>query len=265
MKLEALPKFFSPKSMMPGAVPCGITADILTITDVMAALGLAASKSAIGIELYLAKAGVLSPDNIIAFITELATKRARRNRPLQAMEEEKRRAFLRVLAEYVFRDYSLSAASKVTCSSCGGSGFINTEVFTNKVTYPDGKPPKWVKVTKGISPSDWEEVKVVREQVRVICKACNGKWNIKNECRCRGRGEVLDKKKSELQGLPVFKQCPRCSGRGYPRLKDTEVFKALGVTETTWRRNFKLFFDRLVEYCHVEESFAEKMLEKVTR
>ncbi|TCW07717.1 antitermination protein [Raoultella sp. BIGb0138] len=265
MKLEALPKFFSPKSMMPGAVPCGITAETLSITDVMAALGLATSKSAIGIELYLAKAGVLHTDNILAFIYELATQRASRNRALQAMPEQQREAFLLILAQYVFRDYSLSAASRVTCSSCGGAGFIDAEVFTNKVTYPDGKPPKWVKVTKGISPSDWEEVKTIREQVRVICKACNGKGSTKNECRCRGRGEVLDKKKSELQGLPVFKQCPRCSGRGYPRLKDTEVFKALGVTETSWRRNFKLFFDRLVEYCHVEESFAEKILEKVTR
>lgn len=251
--------------MMPGAVPCGITADTLTITDVMAALGLATSKSAIGIELYLAKAGVLAPDNIIAFINELATQRATRNRALQAMEDDLRGEFLRILAGYVFRDYSLSAASKISCSSCDGTGFIDAEVFTNKVTYPDGKPPKWVKVTKGIYPSYWEEVKSIREQVRVICKACNGKGHIKNECRCRGRGEILDKKKSELQGLPVYKPCPRCSGRGYPRLKDTEVFKALGVTETTWRRNFKLFFDRLVEYCHVEESFAEKMLERVTR
>lgn len=147
MKLEALPKFFSPKSMMPGAVPCGITADTLTITDVMAALGLATSKSAIGIELYLAKAGVLAPDNIIAFINELATQRANLSKPLQAMEEELRVEFLRILAGYVFRDYSLSAASKVTCSSCDGSGFIDAEVFTNKVTYPDGKPPKWAKVT----------------------------------------------------------------------------------------------------------------------
>ncbi|EAB7534610.1 antitermination protein, partial [Salmonella enterica subsp. enterica] len=27
MNLESLPKYFSPKSMMPGAVPCGITSD----------------------------------------------------------------------------------------------------------------------------------------------------------------------------------------------------------------------------------------------
>lgn len=265
MKLEALPKFFAPKSMMPGVVPCGVTSEMLTITDVMAALGLATSKSAIGIELYLAKAGVMQPDNIIAFINELAIQRSSRNKSLQAMSDERRKEFLLVLAGYVFRDYSLSAASMVTCGGCSGSGFIDAEVFTNKVTYPDGKPPKWVRITKGVSPSDWEEVKTVREQVKVICNTCTGKGKIKNECRCRGRGEVLDKKKTELHGLPVFKLCPRCSGRGYPRLKDTEVFKALGVTETTWRRNFKLFFERLVEYCHIEESFAEKMLEKVTR
>lgn len=60
MNLESLPKYFSPKSMMPGAVPCGITSDTLTITDVMASLGLLTAKAAVGIELYLAKAGVLS-------------------------------------------------------------------------------------------------------------------------------------------------------------------------------------------------------------
>ncbi len=40
------------------------------------------------------------------------------------------------------------------------SGFFAAGAFTNKVTYPDGKPPKWVKVTKGIYPSYWEEVEV---------------------------------------------------------------------------------------------------------
>lgn len=265
MKLESLPKYFAPKSMNPGAVPCGITADTLTITDVMASLGLVASKAAVGIELYLAKAGALAPDNITAYIEQLALLKSDRHTALRKMPEAERYKFLRTIAHYVFHDYSLSAASLITCSSCAGEKFITAEVFTNKVTYPDGKSPKWVKDTKGISPSDWEVWKEVREQVRIACKTCTGKGHIKNECRCRGRGEVLDKKKSELQGVPVYKKCPRCSGRGYPRLKDTEVFKALGVTETTWRRNYKLFFDRLVEHCHIEESFAEKVLSRVTR
>lgn len=264
MKLESLPKYFSPKSMLLGAVPCGKTADTLTITDVMASLGLLTSKAAVGIELYLAKAGVISSDNIIAYIYQLALKRAERLAPFRKMSEEDMVTFLQTLANYVFRDYSLSAASMITCSNCDGEKFIAAEVFTNKVTYPDGKPPKWVKDTKGISPSDWEVWKEVREQVSIVCKTCTGKGHIKNECRCRGRGEVLDKKKSEMQGVPVYKSCPRCSGRGYPRLKDTEVFKALGVTETTWRRNYKLFFDRLVEHCYIEEAYAEKILVCVT-
>ncbi|ECK6236461.1 antitermination protein, partial [Salmonella enterica] len=166
MNLESLPKYFSPKSMMPGAVPCGITSDTLTITDVMASLGLLTAKAAVGIELYLAKAGVLSSENIIAYIRQLVEQRAERHGALRKMEKGKRSKFLDTMARYVFRDYSLSAASLVTCSSCHGAKLIDAEVFTNKVTYPDGKPPKWVKDTKGISPSDWEVWKSVREQVR---------------------------------------------------------------------------------------------------
>lgn len=106
MKLESLPKYFSPKSMMPGAVPCGISANTLTITDVMASLGLLTAKAAVGIELYLAKAGVLSSDNIIAYIKKLAELRAERHGSLRKMEESERSKFLGILARYVFRDYS---------------------------------------------------------------------------------------------------------------------------------------------------------------
>ncbi|MFZ4998719.1 antitermination protein [Enterobacter asburiae] len=265
MKLENLPKYFAPKSMMPGAVPCGITADTLTITDVMASLGLVASKAAVGIELYLAKVGVLAPDNITAYIEQLAILRSDRHTALQKMPEAERYKFLRTMAQYVFRDYSLSAASLITCSCCAGAGFTDAEVFTNKVNFPDGKPPKWVKDTKGIKPSDWEEWRSVRETVRVICKPCAGKGQIKNECRCRGRGEVLDKKETEFQRVPVMKQCPRCKGRGFPRLVDADIYTALGIQEYTWRRNYKHFFDKLVEHCHIEESYAEKVLERVTR
>ncbi|HHD7473894.1 TPA: antitermination protein, partial [Klebsiella oxytoca] len=62
------------------------------ITDVMAALGLATSKSAIGIELYLEKADVLKPDNIIDFIGELAIQHASRSRPLQACRNSSARS-----------------------------------------------------------------------------------------------------------------------------------------------------------------------------
>ncbi|KNC93759.1 antitermination protein [Trabulsiella odontotermitis] len=264
MKLENLPKYFAPKSMIPGAVPCGVTSDTLTITDVMAALGLATSKASVGIELYLAKAGVLTTDNITAYIEQLAILRSDRHKALRKMPEAERYKFLRTIARYAFRDYSLSAASLITCNCCHGARFIDAEVFTNKVNYPDGKPPEWVKDTKGIRPSDWEVWRSVREPVKLICKPCDGKGYLKNECRCRGRGEVIDKKQSELQGVPVMKQCPRCSGRGYPRLTDTEIYTELGIPKTTWGRNYKQFFDLLVEYCHIEESYAEKVLYSVT-
>ena len=265
MKLESLPKYFSPKSMVPGAVPCGISADSLTITDVMASLGMVTSKAAVGIELYLAKAGVLAPDNITAYIEQLAILRSDRHKALQRMSEAERYKFLHTIAYYVFRDYSLSAASLVTCSCCAGAGLIDADVFTNKVAFPDGKPPGWVKDTKGIRPSDWEVWRSVRESVKVICQPCDGKGQIKTECRCRGRGEVLDKKETEFQGVPVMKQCPRCTGRGYPRLCESEVYEALGVAKSTWSRNYKPLFNKLVEHCHIEESYADRVLDSVTR
>lgn len=108
-----------------------------------------------------------------------------------------------------------SVRPAVTCSSCHGAKLIDAEVFTNKVTYPDGKPPKWVKDTKGISPSDWEVWKSVREQVRVVCKACDGKGHVKNECRCRGRGEILDKKNLSCRACRFIKM-PKMQGKRLP-------------------------------------------------
>ena len=156
MKLESLPKYYSPKSMMLGTTPCGISPDALTITDVMASLGFLTSKAAVGIELYLAKAGVLAPDSIIFYIKQLAAKRAKRHTALRKMNEQERDKFLATLAYFVFRDYSLSAASPVTCGNCGGEKFVTAEVFINKVAFPNGKPPKWAKMSRAVRPSDWE-------------------------------------------------------------------------------------------------------------
>ncbi|AYN30192.1 antitermination protein [Buttiauxella sp. 3AFRM03] len=264
MNLESLVKFFAPKSMSPGAVPCGIATGTLTITDVMASIGMATSRAAVGIELYFAKAGVLAPDNILAYLKELATNRACRHRALQKMTEADRDKFLHTLVYYVFRDYSLSAASRVICTNCCGEGFIDAEVFTMKAAMGQMTRSSEIQLMRFSKPMPGNDLKPKREVVRALCNPCEGKGSIKNECRCRGRGETLDKKKTELQGIPVYKECPRCKGRGYPRLKDTEIFKALGVTEMIWRRNFKLFFERLVEHCHIEESYAEGILKKIT-
>lgn len=151
-----------------------------------------------------------------------------------------------------------------------GAGFIDAEVFTSKVHYPDGKPPKWAAITKGVFPSYWEEWKSVREGVRVLCSACNGKGVISNACRCHGKGKVVDQKESQLQGVPVMKECGKCSGRGYARIPAENVRKALcsevmEISQPTWSRNFKPLYELLVTRCHAEESQADAELKTVTR
>ncbi|MCM7529027.1 antitermination protein [Enterobacter hormaechei] len=148
------------------------------------------------------------------------------------------------------------------------SGFTEVEVFTNKIQYPDGKPPKWAKVTKGVYPSYWEEWKSVRESARVLCKACNGKGVISNACRCHGKGRVLDKKKTEEQGVPVMKVCDRCTGRGYARLKFSNVLEGVrtvwDVKKTTAYGQLQPLFELLVEECHRQEGYADSALKSVT-
>ncbi|MDO2092863.1 hypothetical protein Q2458_25430, partial [Escherichia coli] len=71
--------------------------------------------------------------------------------------------FTEYVSFILLRPYARSAASVRRCDCCDGSGITEVEVFTNKIHYPDGKPPKWAKVTKGVYPSYWEEWKSVRE------------------------------------------------------------------------------------------------------
>lgn len=254
MNLESVAKFFSPKSPLPGAVAGGTAPDRLTITDVMASLGLLSARAGVGTELYLAKVGVMAPDKIINYLAAVAGRRARAHRQIQALDDAQRERFLSELARWVFHDYSLSAASLSECSCCAGTGFIDAEVFTNKARYAAGARPSQKPVTQS-----------VRELVRVLCRQCNGKGAIRNECRCRGRGIVIDTKQTELQGVPVTKTCECCSGRGYPRLCDSEIYTALGIAKTTWARHYKQLFNELVEYCHVEESYAGQALQRVTK
>ncbi|VFT06949.1 phage antitermination protein [Escherichia coli] len=74
----------------------------------------------------------------------------------------------------------MPAAQRVKSSALVAMGkkFIESVVFTNKVQYPDGKPPVWAKCTKGVYPSYWEEWKKVREVVKVACPECGGKGEV---------------------------------------------------------------------------------------
>ena len=65
MRLADLPKYFSPKSPMFSDSPAATATDSLSITDVMASLGLATAKAWMGIELFLAKHGINQPDEAV--------------------------------------------------------------------------------------------------------------------------------------------------------------------------------------------------------
>lgn len=263
MNFEFLLKYFLFKFMMFGVVLCGIMFDMLIIIDVMVFFGLFIVKVVVGIELYFVKVGVLFFENIIVYIRLLVEQCVEWYGVLWKMEEGKCLKFFDIMVCYVFCDYFFSVVSLVMCSSCYGVKLIDVEVFMNKVIYLDGKLLKWVKDMKGIFLFDWEVWKLVCEQVCVVCKVCDGKGYVKNECCCWGCGEIFDKKKFELQGVLVYKKCLRCKGRGYLCFKDIEIFKVLGVMEMVWWYNYKLFFDWLVEYCYIEELYVEKVLGNV--
>ncbi|HEI8515385.1 TPA: antitermination protein, partial [Morganella morganii] len=108
------------------------------------------------------------------------------------------------------------------------------------------------------------------ERVGELCVTCNGKGQLTHRCRCRGRGKVYDEEQSELQGAPVFKDCPKCSGRGYKRVPSSVAYQAIKhlvpeLTQPTWSRNWKPFYESLAGKCYTEESEAEAFFGKITR
>ncbi|ELY4517182.1 antitermination protein, partial [Cronobacter sakazakii] len=94
---------------------------------------------------------------------------------------------------------------------------------------------------------------------------------ISTACRdCSGRGMALDRKRTELHGVPVQKLCERCGGKGFARLPTTLARRQVQVlvpdmTDYQWYSGFADVINLLVTKCWQEEAFAEKMLRDVTR
>ncbi|CFR14864.1 antitermination protein [Yersinia frederiksenii] len=268
MRIESLPKFFSPKSLHISDAPRATASDSLSITDVMASLGLAGLKAKMGIELFLAKQGISSPDSAVESLTQYALKESVKYKAILKLDEDIKQSVVQTLARYAFADYARSAASVRECECCNGEGFIDAEVFTMKSHYTM-QLPQWAK-DFGQSPSDFEVKRKVPEVVRILCKACGGKKVVSNACRCHGKGKVLDRKQTELQGVPVNKDCDKCSGLGYARLPSEAVRLFIceiitEITQPTWSRNFKPFYEMLITKCHQEENLADSELQKVTK
>ena len=259
MKLEASLKHFSPQGMLISDSVKGTSPDRITGTDVMAAIGATSSRARFGLAAFFGKAGISKTDEQLAaqalaqFAIETAPKSVRK-----AAGEAFGRCMI-TLAQFAFAEYARSAATSVTCHSCSGAGFISG--YEDVIKHP------------GISDADGVEVvppKIKNELVKRVCGVCEGKKVVLARCRCGGKGEVLDRIATKEQGAPVFKTCERCSGKGFAAVPSTVAYKAIlrGVPDLhvrTWTRNWKPFYEALVNKCHDEEQKADRQFQAVTK
>jgi len=274
VRLESIPKYFSPKSPKLSDQSPATATESLSISEVMAAIGMTHQAAGVGLDLYLAKVGISSPDKAVEGLFDIAQRLAGRSKAISQLDEDIKLKLLQVLATFAYQDYSRSAASVRKCDSCGGSGFTDAEVFTTKVHTPFSAADI-IKATKSwgfeVIPAEYEVRREVRECVRLLCCECKGKGVVSNSCRCHGKGVVVDKEKTEANGgIPVFKECPRCAGKGYARLPAENVRRAIcsvvmALPETTWRRSYKPFYEELVTECHKQEASADIVIAKVTK
>ncbi|NDJ59427.1 antitermination protein [Enterobacteriaceae bacterium 4M9] len=274
MRLEAIGKYFAPKSPMLSDSPRATACDSLDISGVMAALGIANAQCGLGIELYLAKIGVSAPDKAVLGVYEIAKRLAGRTNAFDGLQEDIKQRVLQILATFAFQDYSRSAASVRKCDCCNGEGFIDVEVFSIK-TYTPTKEKRFAKAAllmgdKEIIPSAYQVYREQRGIEKAQCPACKGKKVLSNACRCHGKGMVVDQDKTkESGGAPVWKTCDKCSGRRYRRLKFSIVFEgvqtAWDVKKTFAYDHLQPFFESLAIECHKEEAFADSVIAKVTR
>ncbi|SAH83835.1 Antitermination protein [Enterobacter asburiae] len=259
MKLEASLKHFSPQGMHISDDVKGTSPDRITGTDVMAAIGTTSSRARFGLAAFFGKTGISKSDEQLAVqaLASHAMESAPRNVRKAAAGE-----FgwcMLTLAQFAFAEYSRSAETSVTCHSCSGSGL--TSQYEDVIKHP------------GVFNSDGMEIvppKIKYELVKRKCAACNGKGELQARCRCGGKGEVLDRKATSERGAPVFKTCERCSGNGFSAVSSATVYRAIlkrlpDLHQSSWSRNWKPFYERLVDTLIKGERQAAEEFEKATR
>ncbi|HAU4283566.1 TPA: antitermination protein [Citrobacter freundii] len=258
MKLEASLKHFSPQGMHISDDVKGTSPDRLTCTDVMAAIGTTSSRARFGLAAFFGKAGISKTDE------QLAVQALARHAMDVAPKNVRKAAggelgwCMLMLAQFAFAEYSRSAATSVTCHTCNGAGLIKG--WEDVVKYP------------GLYSIDGGEIvapKIEREQVKRLCASCNGKGKLEARCRCGGKGEVLDRKATSERGAPVFKTCERCSGNGFSAISSATVHRAIlkrlpDLHQSSWSRNWKPFYEMLVDTLRQGERHAAVEFEKAT-
>ncbi|WP_318393549.1 antitermination protein [Enterobacter sp.] len=252
MNLESLPKFYSPKSPKLNDETPATGGDALTITDVMAAQGFVQAQASLGFNLFLAKMGIQDPQPAIDGLFNYAL--ALRNPVLNKLSEKARLEIVGCLVRFAYADYSRSAASKAKCEHCNGEGVRRS--LQEVVKHPG---------VRGVEP------KVKQEEVEELCEHCNGKGEISTACRgCKGKGTVLDEKRTSLLGVPVQKICGRCNGHRFSRVPTSLARGVIermvpDLTKHQWYTGYAEVIDKLVTKCWQEETYAENLLRKVTR
>ncbi|MBD8260505.1 antitermination protein [Pantoea agglomerans] len=255
MGLEATVKYHFAKTASFAGMPPATASDALSGTDYMAAMGMTQSRAPLGYSAFMGKVGVSDNDarRAVSLLTKYALSTCDKVAALRKLDTDIKPAVMQTLATYAYMDYCRSAASVKPCECCQAKGFIEADVFTMK------------------SPLSGGSSRSVKEVVRVICKACNGKGVVSSSCRdCSGRGRAVDRKLTGEQGVPVMGDCKRCCGRGYERIPSTDVHRTIsGVTDAvsldTWKKSVKPFYDGLIGKIEMEESWANAALNQVTR
>ncbi|HDZ2383917.1 TPA: antitermination protein [Klebsiella pneumoniae] len=224
----------------------------------MAAIGTTSSRARFGQAAFFGKVGISKTDEQLAVqaLAQFAIKNAPKN--VRKAAGDKLGACMSTLAQFAFAEYSRSAATSATCYSCSGTGFISRH--EDVIKHP------------GIFDAEGVEVmapKIKYELVKRICGVCGGKKVVHARCRCGGKGEVLDRKATKELGAPVFKTCERCSGNGFSVVPSATVHRAIlkrlpDLHQSSWSRNWKPYYEGLVDMLRQGEQQAAVEFEKAT-
>lgn len=267
MKLECIVRSFSPASVsFCEGVASTKNPDSLNKFDIAASLSFLGDDHIIGLQLYLAKMKINTPDTVLKYLNQLALGYFENYPSLKKLKPLQLESVLKIICACAFEDYARSAASTRPCNTCKATGFVEAEVFTNRGY---DKNANLTAIVVKINQSDsnaknnWQQK---HDIVHVLCKKCNGKGHVSSACQCRGRGKVINRKKTELTGMPIIKNCSRCQGTGFTRLSFSVVLERLKpvwpIGKNVGYREIKPFFNMLVAHCHAEESQVEKVLKE---
>ncbi|PVZ84847.1 antitermination protein [Serratia sp. S1B] len=260
MNIESALKYFNPQGLTITDSPSGTSADRLTGTDVMAAIGVTQSKARFGMAAFLGKTGISNGDREQAIHALIQYARQKAPKHVGKVAGRKMAQCMMILATMAYEEYSHSAATERKCQHCNGKGLI--PVYRDIVKYP------------GLIGADGEEKippRIEKELLQECCLHCDGKGVTIKRCRnCKGTGKALDREETKASGVPVIKDCDRCGGKGFSRMPSSVAYRAITallpeLTQSSWSRNWKPFYELLVAKCDIEEGVAVSEFQKVTK